>query len=296
VVSHQGLKITKLNSKVSEGRLKKTLKFGNKLIVINQPLVMGVLNITPDSFYDKSRVGVGDDLIEKVDQMVADGVSILDIGGYSSRPGASDISIAEEIDRVIPAIQMVRSRFPDLIISIDTFRASVAKEAIDSGANMINDISGGTLDSTIYEVAASKKVPYVLMHMRGNPQNMTDQTSYEDLFIELIDYFNEKLNLLRSIGVVDVIIDPGFGFAKTLNQNFELLKNLSYLQNLDAPMLVGVSRKSMIYKTLGVTANEALNGTTALHMAALLQGADILRVHDVNEATETIKLFNLIKH
>jgi dihydropteroate synthase len=191
---------------------------------------------------------------------------------------------------------MVRSRFPDLIISIDTFRASVANEAIESGANMINDISGGTLDSTIYEVAASKKVPYVLMHMRGNPQNMTDQTSYEDLFIELIDYFNEKLNLLRSIGVVDVIIDPGFGFAKTLNQNFELLKNLSYLQNLDAPMLVGVSRKSMIYKTLGVTANEALNGTTALHMAALLQGADILRVHDVNEATETIKLFNLIKH
>lgn len=285
-----------MNSKVSDGGLKKTLKLKNKLLVLELPLVMGVLNITPDSFYEKSRVVNNEELINRVEKMVAEGVSIVDIGGYSSRPGAADISVEEEIERVIPAIREVRSRFPDLIISIDTFRAIVAQQAIESGANMINDISGGTIDSSIYEVAAAKQVPYVLMHIRGNPQNMTEFTTYEDIFIELIDYFNVKLNLLRSLGVVDIIIDPGFGFAKTTDQNFEILKNLSVLKNLGAPILAGISRKSMIYKSLGIKAEEALNGTTALNMAALIQGADILRVHDVKEAVETVKLFNLIKH
>lgn len=272
---------------------KKTLRIGDNILTLDEPMVMGILNVTPDSFYDNSRVKTEKNWLSKAEQMIAAGAPILDIGGYSSRPGAEDISIQEEAERVLPVIRSIRNEFPSIIISVDTFRHEVAQRAIEAGANIINDISGGNLDDKMFETVANLKVPYILMHMKGTPQTMKNLAQYDRLIIEMIDYFQEKLSQLRNLGVADLIIDPGFGFAKTLEQNFEILEKLQEFKMLELPLLVGLSRKSMIYKSLDVEPNDALNGTTALHTMALMNGASILRVHDVKEAVESIKLYKL---
>jgi len=263
---------------------------GGKILSLDTPIVMGIMNVTPDSFYDGGILATERILIERSNKLFSEGATLLDIGGYSSRPGADCVSEEEELRRVIPAIKSILREFPDAFLSIDTFRAGVAKQAIEVGALMINDISGGELDNNMFDIVASAKVPYVMMHMKGTPQNMKNNTYYNNLFSELVDYFQKKLYKLLTLGVADVIIDPGFGFSKSLEQNFALLKNLQLFQILEHPILVGLSRKSMIYKTLELTPTEALNGTTALNMIALQNGASILRVHDVKEAVEAIKL------
>ena len=253
---------------------------------------MGILNITPDSFYSDSRVESEKEILAKAEKMLIAGATLLDVGGYSSRPGAKDISETEEIQRVSQAVKVIFAEFPKALISVDTFRSSVAKAAIREGACMINDISGGSLDPKMFEVVATSKVPYILMHMQGTPQNMSSLTNYNNLIKDILDYFHQKIDTLRQLGVNDLILDPGFGFAKTLEQNFSLLNHLDHFKLFGYPLLVGLSRKSMIWKPLNITAEEALNGTTALHMTALLKGASILRVHDVKEAVETITLFS----
>ena len=256
---------------------------------------MGILNITPDSFYDGKRFIEDDDIARQVTKMIDEGVDIIDVGGYSSRPGAEDISEKEELNRLNLGINIVRSLSSDIPISVDTFRSKVAETAIENlGADIINDISGGELDPDMFDTVASLGVPYILMHMKGRPQDMQSFAAYDDLLLEMTGYFEKKLYILREKGVSDVIVDPGFGFAKGVSHNFELLKKLDLLGVLEAPLLVGVSRKSTIYKTLGTTAEDALNGTTALNMVALMVGANILRVHDVKEAKETIKLYKAI--
>jgi len=226
--------------------------------------------------------------------MISEGADVLDIGGYSSRPMAEDISIDEELKRTIPCIAKIKSEFPEILISIDTFRSKVAEEAVAAGADLVNDISSGELDSSMIEKVGKLNVPYIAMHMKGNPKTMQTKSDYQDILTEIMHYFSNKLNLCKKAGIKDVWIDPGFGFAKTLEQNYWILKNLTYFKTTQAPILVGVSRKSMIQKILGNTAEDALNGTTALNMAALINGANILRVHDVKEAKETIKLFKEI--
>ncbi len=271
---------------------KYTLQIKGRLITLDKPKVMGILNLTPDSFFEGSRVKNNPvDLLPKASKMIADGADILDLGGYSTRPGASDISIQEEIDRVVPAIEAIRAEFPYALLSIDTFRAKVAKAAVDAGADLVNDISAGNLDEDMLPIVAKLKVPYIAMHMKGNPQNMQMLSAYSDILEEILYYFAEKVDLIRKLGIKDVIIDPGFGFAKTTDQNFYLLRNLKSFEALGLPLLAGISRKSMIYKTLQINAQESLNGTTSLNMFALLQGANILRVHDVKEAKETIILY-----
>jgi dihydropteroate synthase len=271
---------------------KYTLQIKGRLISLEKPKIMGILNLTPDSFFAGSRVdSLPDSILTKASLMIEDGAAILDLGGYSTRPGAVAISLQEEIDRVIPAVEIIRKKFPDILLSIDTFRAKVAKEAISAGADMVNDISAGALDEEMLETVASLKVPYIAMHMRGNPQTMQSLSHYSDILEEILYYFAEKVDLLEKLGIKDVIIDPGFGFAKTIEQNFFLLKNLKSFAVFGLPLLAGLSRKSMIYKTLQINAQEALNGTTALNMFALSQGANLLRVHDVKEAKETLKLF-----
>ncbi|MCX7636731.1 MAG: dihydropteroate synthase [Cyclobacteriaceae bacterium] len=269
-----------------------TLNAGGRLLVLNPPVVMGILNITPDSFYASSRVQDEKALLQHAEKMLEDGAAILDVGGYSSRPGAEDISLHEELQRVVPAVQLLHRHFPDAIISVDTFRTEVAREALNEGAVIINDITGGLGDHAMAALAAERHVPYICMHMRGTPQTMMQHTDYSDLMGELLDFFHKRIAALHAAGVKDIILDPGFGFAKTPEQNFELLSRLELLHLTGKPLLVGLSRKSMIWKTLGITVDEALNGTTALHMTALLKGACILRVHDVKEAVQTIKLFN----
>ncbi len=257
----------------------------------NKPKVMGILNLTPDSFFEGSRVPTDKkSVLVEAEKKIKEGADFLDLGGYSTRPGAADISIEEEIARVIPAISEIKLNFPDTLISVDTFRSQVAKAAVEAGAELVNDISAGNLDTEMLPMVAKLGVPYIAMHLKGSPQTMQQETTYSDLVPEVLAYFGDKIEQFRKFGINDVIIDPGFGFAKTREQNFELLRNLSSLKRLGLPVLVGVSRKSMIYKTLEISANEALNGTTALNMFALLQGADILRVHDVKEAKETIEL------
>jgi dihydropteroate synthase len=257
----------------------------------NKPKVMGILNLTPDSFFEGSRVPTDKkSVLEEAEKKIKEGADFLDLGGYSTRPGAADISIEEEIARVIPAISEIKKNFPDTLLSVDTFRSQVAKAAVEAGAELVNDISAGNLDPEMLPLVAQLGVPYIAMHMKGSPQTMQTETSYTDLVPDVLAYFGEKIEQFRKFGIKDVIIDPGFGFAKTREQNFELLRNLSSFKQLGLPVLVGLSRKSMIYKTLEISANEALNGTTALNMFALLQGADILRVHDVKEAKETIEL------
>lgn len=274
---------------------KNTLQIDGRLISWNKPQLMGIVNLTPDSFFKDSRT---EKSIDKTATLVAshisNGANILDLGGYSSRPGATEVSLQEELDRVIPAVNWVRSKYPDILISVDTFRSAVAEEAIRSGAHIINDISAGDLDEQMIQTIGKLQVPYIAMHMRGNPQNMQKKTNYSDILGEILYYFAEKLDQFRKFGIKDVIIDPGFGFAKTLEQNYFLLRNLHHFQALSLPILAGVSRKSMISKVLEVTTEESLNGTTALNMFALCNGANILRVHDVKEANETIKLYNTL--
>lgn len=270
----------------------KTLNVNGKLVNLNTPVVMGILNITPDSFFTGNRVTTETEILRKAEKMLSEGAMFLDVGGYSSRPGAVDISMEEENSRVLTAIKSIVQKFPEAFISVDTFRAEVARNAVGEGACIINDISAGSLDAGMFETVAALKVPYIAMHMRGNPQTMKGLTHYQNLIGEIVDYFIEKTNQLKSLGVNDIIIDPGFGFAKTIDQNFELLAHLDYFKNLNRPVLAGLSRKSMIWKTLGTTPEEALSGTTALNMTALLKGADILRVHDVKEAVQVVKLFS----
>jgi dihydropteroate synthase len=269
-----------------------TLQIKGRLILWDEPQIMGVMNLTPDSFYEGSRLKLNkDEVLGRAQQMITDGADILDIGGYSSRPGAANISIEEEIQRIKDPIHWISEEFPEIILSVDTFRSEVARRGIEAGAHMVNDISGGSLDPNMYETISELSVPYILMHMQGTPQNMQGKTDYENILREILNYFSEKLHIIREFGIKDVIIDPGFGFAKTLEQNYFLLKNLELFDMINLPILVGLSRKSMIYKLLDVEPSEALNGTTALNMVALMKGANILRVHDVKEANETRKLF-----
>ena len=256
---------------------------------------MGVMNVTPDSFFDGGRFVSEKAIIEHAGKMLAEGADFIDIGGYSSRPGAADVPSEEEKDRVVNAISCIIRNFPNAVISVDTFRSNVAEAAIGVGACMVNDIAGGDLDQKMFSTVARLNVPYVVMHMRGTPQTMKTQTQYTNLLKDLIDYFHKKFFALRQSGLKDIIIDPGFGFSKTIEQNFEILQQLEKFSILEKPMLVGLSRKSMIWKTLEVDPAAALNGTTALNAIALMKGADILRVHDVKEARELIKLFTSLQ-
>lgn len=269
---------------------------GGRLLDLGQPQVMGILNLTPDSFFVGSRVATQadhSDLLRRAEAMLKAGAAVLDLGAYSSRPGAENISVEEERRRLLSALTAVRAAFPEAFLSVDTFRASVATEAVAAGADLINDISGGTLDADMFATVGRLRVPYVLMHMRGTPQTMAQQTDYSaDIVLELVRYFRDKLVALRALGVVDVVLDPGFGFAKTPAQSHELLRRLGELRLLGLPILAGLSRKGMVYKPLGLTAEEALPGTVALNTVALLNGARLLRVHDVAEATQTVRLIS----
>ena len=267
-----------------------TINCAGKLIDLSIPKIMGILNITPDSFYDGGRYSSDKKILDHVEKMIIDGAVFIDIGAYSSRPGGVDIDENEELKRIIPAIELVNKKFPEIIISIDTFRSKVAEACLNSGASIINDISASQLDEKMMETISKYNVPYIIMHMKGNPQNMMDKTNYDDMLQEMIKYFSKKINQAISYKINDIIIDPGFGFAKNIKQNYDLLNHLDLLKILDKPIMVGISRKSMIYKSLDSTPEEALNGTTVLNTVALIKGASILRVHDVKEANECIKL------
>ncbi len=272
-------------------RKKATLNAGGRLIDLSSPKVMGIINLTPDSFFAGSRKQAVTEALQQAEKMLDEGAAFLDLGAYSSRPGAEDISVQEETDRMLPVVEGIAERFPEAVLSIDTFRAKVAEAAIKAGAHIINDISGGQLDEDMFASVARLQVPYILMHMKGTPQNMLKQAHYEDVFAEVYDYFANRYFQLKQLGVHDVIIDPGLGFAKKTEHSYTLMGRLQDFNLLQLPLLVGVSRKTMIYKTLGVTAEQALNGTTALNTIALMKGANILRVHDVKEAVEAVKLF-----
>ncbi len=272
-----------------------SLNVGGKLLDLSQAKVMGIINLTPDSFYSHSRFTAEKEILAQVQKMLAEGADILDLGAYSTRPGADDISTEDEAKRLLPVIKLIKSNFSDAVISVDTFRASIARLAVEAGADIINDISGGELDAEMFSTVAQLSVPYILMHHRGTPKNMHLLTMYDDLMADITFYFSEKIAQLKSLGVKDVVIDPGFGFAKNTEQNFLLLNHLKDFKILDVPILVGLSRKSMVWKSLNITANEALNGTTILNTVALQNGANILRVHDVAEAKQCIKLINLVK-
>jgi len=267
-----------------------TINCKGELIDLSQPRVMGILNITPDSFYDGGNFVDENAILTQVEKMLNDGATFIDVGGYSTRPGADEVSIEEENLRITNAIDIILNAFPNTLISVDTFRSEIAQGAIDKGACMVNDISAGQLDKKMMQTVARLQVPYVMMHSRGTPKTMQTFTQYENLIGDIIKFFSERILKAILLKINDLIIDPGFGFAKTLEQNYELLKDLRLLEVIDLPILCGVSRKSMIYKTLNCTPNEALNGTTALHIIALQNGASILRVHDVKEAVECIKL------
>lgn len=266
------------------------LKFTNNTIFPPMPLVMGILNITPDSFYDGGNISSVKEAVSKVNKMLNDGATIIDIGGCSTRPGATEISVETELQRVIPVIEKIRKEFPDIIISVDTYRAIVASQAIEKGANIINDISGGNIEPEIYNVAAKHNVPYVLTHIKGIPQNMQDEPQYENVCEEVFSFFKEKIIVLIQQGVKQIILDPGFGFGKTVTHNYELLQGIKKIKTLGFPVLAGISRKSMINKVINTTPENALNGTSVANTIALLNGADILRVHDIKEAMEAIKI------
>lgn len=257
---------------------------------LHPPRVMGVLNITPDSFYVESRVADPSSVLERARRMLGAGADILDLGAYSSRPGAEHISEELEIERLIPALESVREAHPEALLSVDSFRASVAEKAIDRGADIVNDISAGLLDPEILDLVAERQVPYIAMHMPGTPQDMQERTDYEDVTNEVFHFLSERIRTAREKGVSDLILDPGFGFGKDLEQNYRLLEELSCFKEFGLPLLVGVSRKSMLSKLLGVSSDEALNGTTVLNTLALQRGADILRVHDVREAVEVVRI------
>ncbi|MBK6264570.1 dihydropteroate synthase [Marivirga sp. S37H4] len=263
---------------------------------LSQPKVMGIVNRTPDSFYDGGKTTDLKQALKQVEQMLTEGADFIDVGGYSTRPNAEEVSVEEEMNRVIPLIEQVMVNFPHAVISIDTFRSEVARAAVEAGASIVNDVSGGNLDKEMFETVAELKVPYILMHMRGTPATMQKMNTYEHLLKDILLELSVKVNELRKLSVNDIIVDPGLGFAKSIGQNYEILKNLTYFDFLDCPILMGLSRKSMIYKTLGINVEQALNGTTALNMVALLNGANILRVHDIKEAVETVKLFNTLQN
>ncbi|HQX02857.1 MAG TPA: dihydropteroate synthase [Flavobacterium sp.] len=265
-----------------------------KLIDLATPKVMGILNVTPNSFYDGGKYKNESEIVKQVETMLVDGADFIDVGAYSSKPNAEFVSEEEEIARLIPVLKLVLKEFPTTLLSVDTFRSEVAKAAVKSGASIINDISAGSLDDKMMETIGKLQVPYIMMHMKGTPQTMTQLTQYDDIVKEMLFYFSEKVALARSFGINDLIIDPGFGFAKTVEQNFEIMQKLELFKVLELPILAGVSRKSMIYKPLDLTPEKALNGTTALNMIALTKGASILRVHDVKEAVECVKLFSLM--
>jgi dihydropteroate synthase len=267
-----------------------TLQYKQKEFTITTPVVMGIVNATPDSFYTESRKQTIDDALFLTEKMLNDGATFIDIGGQSTRPTSKPVSIDEELKRVIPIIESVVNRFPEAKISIDTFNAIVAKQAVEAGAMMVNDIGGGTLDESMFETVAALEIPYICMHIKGTPQTMQQQTTYANVIEDVKEYFIDRIKKGNQLGLNQMILDIGFGFAKTSEQNFELVKHLNEFTTLQRPLLLGVSRKSSIYKTLGITAKEALNGTTALNTIGILNGANILRVHDVKEAVEVIKL------
>lgn len=267
-----------------------TINCKQNLIDVSSPKVMGILNITPDSFYDGGIHKNETAILTHVELMLNQGATFIDIGAYSSKPNADFVNEDTELNRILPIVNAVLKEFPDILISIDTFRSEVAKQCVEAGAALINDISAGKLDKNMLQTVANLRVPYIMMHMKGSPQTMQQHTDYDDLTKDILFYFSKRMAEAKALGIVDIIVDPGFGFAKTLEQNYELLNHLELFKMIEKPILVGISRKSMIYKTLETTANEALNGTTVLHTIALQKGASILRVHDVKEAMETIKL------
>ncbi|RZM24423.1 MAG: dihydropteroate synthase [Pedobacter sp.] len=269
---------------------KTTVNVKGRLLDLSVPAVMGILNLTPDSFYSNSRMASVEDALSRTEAFLNEGATFIDIGAYSSRPGAAEVNIDEELRRLIPVIEAITKKLPEAVLSVDTFRAKVAKESVRAGAHIINDIAAGGLDEAMFETIAELQVPYILMHMKGSPQTMQQHASYGNIGLEVMDYFQTKIAALRALGVKDIVIDPGFGFAKTPAHSYHLLNQLEDLQLFELPVLAGVSRKSMIYNFLGVTAQEALNGTTVLNTIALMKGASILRVHDVKAATECIAL------
>lgn len=272
-----------------------TINCKGNLLDLSTPKVMGILNITPDSFFDGGKYKTDADFLKQTEKMLTEGAAIIDVGAYSSRPNAVFVSEAEEIERLTPIVALLVKQFPDIILSIDTFRAEVGKAAIENGAAIINDIAAGLLDDNMLNVIAETKVPYIMMHMRGTPQTKATLTHYDDIVKEMIFYFSERIAAARSLGINDIIIDPGFGFAKTLEQNYEVLQKLELFQMLEVPLLSAVSRKSMIYKLLETSPQEALNGTTFLNTVSLMKGAKILRVHDVKQAVECITLFEALQ-
>jgi dihydropteroate synthase len=265
------------------------------LLNLDKQAIMGILNVTPDSFFDGGRYINEEDIIGRVNSMEYDGARIIDIGGYSSRPMATHVSEEDELLRILPIVKLIKKNFPDILISIDTFRSKVAEKSIEAGANFINDISGGNMDNNMFNCISEMQVPYILMHMLGTPQTMQENPSYNNVVKEIKQFFTEKINELTQLGVKDIILDPGFGFGKTIEQNYELLNNLNEFTTFGLPIMAGVSRKSMINKIINTTPEEALNGTSVLNTVALINGANILRVHDVKEANETIKLLNQLK-
>ena len=273
-----------------------TINCNGQLIDLSRPKVMGILNITPNSFYDGGKYKEEEAIVNQVGKMLDEGATFIDIGAYSSKPSAEFVSEEEEINRLLPIIKLLIDKFPTILLSVDTFRSEVAKKAVENAVVIVNDISAGMLDDKMIETVSKLQVPYIMMHMRGNPQTMQSLTDYDDITKEMIFYFSERINEARSFGLNDIIIDPGFGFAKTIDQNYEVMQKLELFSILDLPLLVGISRKSMIYKALEISANEALNGTTVLNTIALQRGAEILRVHDVKEAMECINLFNKISN
>lgn len=272
-----------------------TLNCKGRLLTIDQPWIMGIINVTPDSFFKGSRKQTSDDVMQLAETMIAEGAHILDIGGQSTRSGSTRISVQEETDRTVPCIERILQHFPDTLISIDTFSAEVAQTAVNAGAAIVNDISSGDMDERMISTVAALHTPYICMHMQGTPQNMQDNPQYENVSLTVLDYLSRKTAQCQQAGINDIIVDPGFGFGKTIAHNFSLLKSLPALRIINRPVMVGLSRKSAIYKTLGITAEEALNGTTALHTIALMNGADILRTHDVKAAKEAITLFTAYK-
>lgn len=267
-----------------------SINLKGQIMTFDRPIIMGILNVTPDSFFDGGQNNTIEQILIQTRKLLEEGADIIDIGAYSSRPGAALISSQEELDRALPVIAAIVSTFPDAILSIDTFRADVAEACIHAGVHLINDVSGGTIDPLMFETVAKLQVPYILMHMRGIPENMQQLTAYQDIVTDVATYFGQKIAALRKLGVKDIILDPGYGFAKTIEQNYELLHRVDELHYFGLPLLGGISRKSMIYKKLGITPQEALNGTTALHTLLLSKGVQLLRVHDVKEAKQIVDL------
>ena len=274
----------------------KQINCNGKLVDLSSAKIMGILNITPDSFFDGGKYNVPSHIISQVEKMLNEGATFIDVGAYSSRPGAKHISEEEELNRILPVIQLLAKEFSDILISVDTFRSKIAEHCIDNGASLVNDISAGSMDSNMFITIAKLQVPYIIMHMQGTPQNMQSNPTYDDIVNEVLFYFSKKIVELRDLGVNDIITDVGFGFGKTLEHNYHLLKNLLLFKNLEVPILAGVSRKSMLFKPLDISPKEALNATTSANTIALLNGANILRVHDVKEAMQAIKVVELLNN